>query len=336
MLSITVWGRALRGILRLNKQEWDELDILARWLVATRAAVLIMTFIPCAIAGILAYRDGAFGLGLWLLTTLGLIMAHATNNILNDLVDYWQGVDRGDYFRAQYGVQPIEHGLMTVRQSLTYAAVTGLTALAIGCYLACVRGELVLILMGIGAFFVLFYTWPLKYIGMGEVAVLLVWGPLMTGGAYFVVAGAWSWEAVVVGLPCALAATTVLFGKHIDKLDADKEKRIRTLPVLLGERNARCAVLAMMALQHAVVIWLVLRGTFSPALLLSLFALKDARIIWLIYRAPKPAVRPEPFPEDVWPLFYVAAAFLHCRKFGILFLLGMIADLLLRSFGLFA
>src|SRR2546430_10339218 len=32
-----------------------------------------------------------------------------------------------------------------------------------------------------GAVFVLFYTYPLKYIGLGEVAVILVWGPLMIG-----------------------------------------------------------------------------------------------------------------------------------------------------------
>jgi 1,4-dihydroxy-2-naphthoate octaprenyltransferase len=44
------------------------------------------------------------------------------------------------------------------------------------------------------AFFVLFYTWPLKYIGLGEIAVLIVWGPLMIGGGYFV------WSAVLTGL----------------------------------------------------------------------------------------------------------------------------------------
>ncbi|HAN69612.1 MAG TPA: prenyltransferase, partial [Halieaceae bacterium] len=72
-----------------------------------------------------------------------------------------------------------------------------------------------------GAFFVLFYTWPLKYIGLGEPAVLLVWGPLMVGGTYYIVAGAWSNEVAWLSLVFALGPTTVLFGKHIDKLDAD-------------------------------------------------------------------------------------------------------------------
>ena len=45
---------------------------------------------------------------------------------------------------------------------------------AIGAYLVYLRGWPALLLLGLGAFFVLFYTWPLKYIGLGEVAVLLV------------------------------------------------------------------------------------------------------------------------------------------------------------------
>ena len=90
-----------------------------------------------------------------------------------------------------------------------------------------------------GAFFVLFYTWPLKYYGLGEPAVLLVWGPLMLGGTYYVVAGQWSWPVIWFSLLYALGPTSVLFGKHIDKIDLDEEKRVHTLPVLLGEARAR-------------------------------------------------------------------------------------------------
>jgi 1,4-dihydroxy-2-naphthoate octaprenyltransferase len=105
------------------------------------------------------------------LTAIGLVLAHATNNLLNDFIDYVRGVDKDNYYRAQYGPQPLEHGLMTKRQLLTYAAVTGLLALACGLILVAWRGPLALLLLGLGAFFVLFYTWPLKYIGLGELAV---------------------------------------------------------------------------------------------------------------------------------------------------------------------
>ena len=121
-MNFTMWGKALQGIPRLDKNEWNGLDIVSRWLVATRAAVLIMTFLSAAIAGILAYKAGHFNAVQWGVMALGLIMAHATNNLLNDYTDYRRGVDRNNYFRTQYGPQPLEQGLMTMRELLLYAA----------------------------------------------------------------------------------------------------------------------------------------------------------------------------------------------------------------------
>ena len=51
-MGLRMWGKALRVIPRLSKEEWDDLDLVARWLIATRSAVLVMTFISAAIAGI--------------------------------------------------------------------------------------------------------------------------------------------------------------------------------------------------------------------------------------------------------------------------------------------
>jgi 1,4-dihydroxy-2-naphthoate octaprenyltransferase len=38
-----MWLKALRTMPRLSRKEWDGLDILSRWLVATRAAALVMS-----------------------------------------------------------------------------------------------------------------------------------------------------------------------------------------------------------------------------------------------------------------------------------------------------
>jgi len=330
-VNIGMWKKALQVIPRLSKEEWLQLDIISRWLIATRAAVLIMTFISAAVAGLLALRDGRFHLGLWLLLALGLVLAHATNNLVNDLTDHLRGVDKGNYFRAQYGPQPLEHGLMNARQVLTYILVTGFLAVAAGAYLLYLRGPLALLLFALGAFFVLFYTFPLKYIGLGELAVLVVWGPLMIGGGYYVIAGAWNWNVVLAGLPYAFGVTTVLFGKHIDKVADDTAKGIRTVPVLLGERGARYAVLAMIILQYGLVIYLVATGFFTPAMLIVLLALPTFNTVWQAYRRPRPEERPENYPADIWPIWFVGFAFYHNRRFGLLFLLGLIAEVVLRQ-----
>jgi 1,4-dihydroxy-2-naphthoate octaprenyltransferase len=330
-MNVAMWVKALRVIPRISKEEWNGLDIVSRWLIATRSAVLVITFISAALAGLLAYRAGKFDLGLWLLVTLGLVLAHATNNLINDVTDYYKGVDKDNYFRAQYGPQPLEHGLMTLRQLAVYIAVTGLAALAIGLYLAWLRGVGVWLLLASGVFFVLFYTFPLKYIGLGELAVLAVWGPLMIGGGYYVITGEWSWPVALAGLPYALGATTVIFGKHVDKVDADRAKHIRTLPVLIGEKAARYTVLGMMVLQYAFVVYLTLTGFFTPVVLAVVLALPTLKRVWEVYRQPRPAAPPADYPPNTWPLWYVALAFEHNRVFGMFFLLGLVGDLVLRG-----
>src|SRR5512136_870412 len=328
-MNVAMWGRALRVIPRISKDEWNHLDVISKWLISTRAAVLIMTFISGAIAGLLAILAGKFDFAPWLLMTIGLVLAHATNNLLNDFVDYARGVDKDNYYRAQYGPQPLEHGLMTKRQLMTYAAVTGLIALACGLILVALRGPLTLVLLGLGAFFVLFYTWPLKYIGLGEIAVLIVWGPLMIGGGYFVVTGEWNWTVVLAGLPYALGVTTVIFGKHIDKHDDDKAKGIHTLPVIIGERPARYIGIALMTLMYLLVVYLIVTGYFVWIMLIVFLAVTVFRRVVMMYLKPRPAGPPPWYTQEAWTLWFVSWAFLHNRRYGLLFLAGPIGEVAL-------
>lgn len=334
-MNVAMWGRALSVIPRVSKDEWDDLDIVSRWLIATRSAVIVMTVISSGIAGLLAFRDRLFHPLLWILVTIGLVFAHATNNLLNDYTDHRKGVDHDNYFRTQYGPQPLEHGLMTPAQLLRYAVFSGAVALAAGSYLVWARGTITLTLLGVGAFFVLFYTWPLKYIGLGEPAVLLVWGPLMVGGGYYVVTGRFDWNVAIASLPFALGSTAVLFGKHIDKLEADSGKKIRTLPVVLGERVSRYVTLTMLLTQYGLVVYLVWTRYFSPLLLVVFIALPTLWLALRAYSRPRPDKPPKELPPNVWPLWFVAFAFLHMRRFGMLYVAGIVADVAAHRFGLF-
>lgn len=332
-MNPAMWLKAVRVIPRLSAEEWAGLDFVSRWLIATRSAVLVMTFTASAVAGMLAWRDGAFDGPIWLAVTAGLLLAHATNNLLNDLIDHHRGVDRDNYFRTQYGPQPLEHGLMTRGQLLAWALGTGALAVGIGLWLGFTRGGVVWPLFGVGLGLVVFYTWPLKGIGLGELAVLAVWGPLMVGGGYAVVTGTWSWPVCLLSLPIALGATTVLFGKHIDKLAADRDKGVRTLPVILGEALSRRAVQATLLSAYALVFALVAAGLVGWPALAVLGAAPAALKVARIFARPCPAARPDTVPADIWPLYFSAFAFWHTRRFGALFLLGLVADVLSRRLG---
>lgn len=334
-INFAMWRKALNVIPEVTKEQWAQLDVVSRWLISTRAAVLIMTFISATLAGLFALRDGAFHFMPWLALTLGLILAHAANNIFNDYTDFVRGVDKDNYFRTIYGAQPIASGLMTKRQHLTYFAVTGVLALVAGIYLIAINAwdPTIWILLGLGSFFVLFYTWPLKGLALGEIAVLIVWGPLMIGGGYYVLSHVWDWNVVIASLPYVLGVTTVIFGKHIDKIEVDREKKIYTLPVLIGEKVGRYCILAMMVLPYIFTGYLVAIKFFTPIMGIVLFALPTFIKVYPSLLKPKPAERPENFPDGQggWPLYFAPLGFWNNRSFGSLFMLGVLVDVFVRK-----
>ncbi len=118
--------------------------------------------------------------------------------------------------------------------------------------------------------------------------------------------------------------TVVLFGKHIDKLEADSAKGIHTLPVLLGETQARFVAQALMLAFFVVMGILVLTGTLGVWTLASFAALPRCFEVMRIFRTPKPAQPPPGYP--LWPLWYVAWAFLLTRRAGALFILGLVVN----------
>jgi len=335
-INYQMWGKALRTIPRISKEEWLSLDIISKWLIATRSAVFVMTALAAAIGGIMALTAGTFHVFNFLAAMIGLVFAHASNNLLNDLVDSSKGVDKGNYYRSLYGPQTVEHGLLSKGAMLRYISVTLLIALASGAFLIAQTGIGTLYLMLAGLFFLLFYTWPLKYIGLGELTVILVWGPLMVGGTYYVTSGGeWSWPVAIIGLIYSLGPTSVLFGKHIDKSPEDRKKKVYTLPVLLGERNSRISTIILWVLQYAMVAWLIISGAAGYSLAIVLFAIPTFLKIAGVFAKPRPTEKPEGKIGESWPLYLVHQAFIYNKRFGSLFLLGLIIDLILTRSGIF-
>lgn len=156
--------------------------------------------------------------------------------------------------------------------------------------------------------------------------MFLVWGLLMVGGGYHVITNEWSWEVIFAALPLGLSITTIIFGKHIDKLKADRSKRIYTLPVIMGDKMARLAAVQFMAFQYILVIINVLMGFYSPILLIVFFAIPTFVKAVRVFSYPAPAACPSNFPRNVWPLWFVGHAFRHYSIFGMLFILGCILD----------
>jgi 1,4-dihydroxy-2-naphthoate octaprenyltransferase len=332
-----MWGKALSTLVKMDKkEEWEALDGISKWLIATRSAVTSVTVYACAIGGLLAWRDHHFSFLPWLVVTLGLFIAHGTNNLLNDYTDFKRGVDKDNYFRTQYGVHPLVQEFWTNRQQITWFLVSGVLAFLAGIFALFYThfSPAVIVLFAFGALMLLFYTWPLKYLGLGELSIFLIWGPILVAGVYIVLARGWTdqvWNVALAGVPFGLSVVSINFGKHIDKAAEDKKKGVGTLPVRIGEKAARYVNIAVFILIYAVILYLIFVPCyFTPVMLIVFLAGKR-----LLYAAgaltkPRPSEPPKGWPG--WPTWFSGFAFHHNRLFGNLLVLGVFADTLLRIF----
>lgn len=314
------WRHALSTI---NPPE-GELDLITRWLVITRAGVLPMTLTAGAVAGLLGARRPGFAAGWYALAFIGIVLAHVSNNLLNDLFDTSTGLDTGEYPRALYAPHPILSGMIS-RTGLVWAAVlVNGTGVAIMAVLIAARGPLVLAFGLGGVLLNVAYTAPplrLKKRGLGELDVLLVWGPLMIAGTYYSAIGHLPWRVWIAGLPYGLLCTAVLMAKHIDKLPWDEAEGIHTLPVLLGERRARSVTTALMVGFYVVTVVCVLIDALPWTVLVSFGAAPLLVRAVKALRRPRPEHPPRGFP--IWPLWFAAFVFTHTRRAGALLVAGL-------------
>ncbi len=338
-INFAMWRKAAWELIKMDdKKEWDALDVVSKWLIATRSAVTTVTIYSSIIAGLLAWRDGYFSWLPWIILTLGLFIAHGTNNLLNDYTDFSRGIDKDYYFRTQYGVHPLAQNFWTKSQQIQWFLVSGVIATLSGVFALFYAhfNPGVIGLFAFGALILLFYTWPLKYWALGELAIFLIWGPIMIAGVYFVLmlgsngSMANIWNVALAGIPFGLSVASINVGKHIDKMNDDKVKGVGTFPVRVGQTFARYVNIAAIVVAYVVVIYLVITGYFSIFMLLVLFALQRALYAVMALSKPRPDSAPKGF-EAFWPTWFSGFCFYHNRMFGGLFILGVLLDTLFRK-----
>src|SRR4029434_4031124 len=180
------------------------IDPVTKWLLIVRACVFPMTLTSGLIGGLLAVATAPeVNWGNFTLACVGIVLAHAANNMINDYFDTEGGVDTEGYTRTLYASHPILSGLISEHALLGVIAAVNAVDFVIMCILAASVGWPVVAFALAGLFISVFYVAPplvLKPPGLGEPGVAIVWGPLMIAGTYFVTAGtlpSWVWLATI-------------------------------------------------------------------------------------------------------------------------------------------
>jgi 1,4-dihydroxy-2-naphthoate polyprenyltransferase len=324
-----LWLGAFAGFYRPGAEEARRLDAVSKFLYSARSVILVISAQAAIIGGLLAAADRRFDALDFLLVLAGFVVAHMISNLSNDWFGWRRGHDTPESPRMRYTVHPLASGVLEPRTLARGLALLAAIGAAITAYFIVERGWLAAAFVVAGVGLMLAYDAspvPLKAIGLGEIAVFLVWGPLMVGGAYAMIAGPVPAAVWCASIPYGLGVMAILTGKHIDQMDFDAGKGNRTLPVLLGEAAARAANRATLVLVYAVIAVLIALGTLTPFAAVVVVALPRAVRALARLGRPRPAAPPAGYVG--WPLWHHRACLEHNRLFGWLYISGLAAGAL--------
>ncbi len=226
------------------------------WIEAFRLKFLPQGVLPVLLGTAMAWQEeGVVDLYFFGLAFLGMALVQFALTMLNDLVDYIQGTDRTrmaykNPFTGGSGV--LADGRIRPRDMLIVVASFYLAALAIGIYFALRVGIEVIYVVLAGFFVSIFYTVPpfrFAYHGVGELAMLLGYGPIITLGAHFVQTGFLSERAALAGLVPGMLMWSMILVNEIPDYEEDRKAGKRNITVRLGvERSAELYALSLAAI----------------------------------------------------------------------------------------
>ena len=213
------------------------------WIMASRAPFFVAVIIPSLVGGAIAFYHGSFNLFLFFIVVLGMVLANAGTNFVNDYFDFKSGADVANRNRTQFsGGSPFLPKNILEPKNVLYAGLLCFGVdLAIALYLTIKVGYIVLVLAAIGGFIGYFYTAPpfkLGYRGVGEAATGLALGPLAVIGVYYVMTGSIALEPIIASIPIGILVAAILYVNEVPDYEADKSAGKRHLIVMLGKEKA--------------------------------------------------------------------------------------------------
>ena len=287
---------------------------LKAWVLASRPKTLFAAVAPVLLGSALAFSQSKGNLPAALAALFGAICIQIATNLANDYWDAKKGADTADRLGP---TRVTSSGMLSGGQVITGAFLC-LAAAAILAVPLVLRGGWPILALGIISLFLAYaYTggpFPLAYLGLGEIFVVLFFGLFAVSGTFYLNLLEWSYAAVLAGLQIGLHSSVLLAVNNLRDLETDRAARKRTLAARFGltfaRRETAVLVMAPFALGF---LWLPLG--FFWALLLPLMTLPLA---WWLARACLTAT-----PDRSVNQLLAQAAALHAL-FGLLLALGFL------------
>lgn len=248
------------------------------WILASRPRTLSAALAPVLLGAVLAYGDGVFHAASVLAALFGATCIQIGTNFANDYFDFVKGTDDehriGPARATAQGWVSKETMLLATCLAFGLATFCGVYLIARGGWPIAVVG-LLSIVSGV------LYTGgprPLGYVGLGDVFVLVFFGPVAVLGTYWVQAQSFSSAALLVGIATGALATAILVVNNLRDRVGDARAGKHTLVVRFGARFARLQYLGCFVVAALATGVLALVRPDRPYVLLSLLFLVPALV----------------------------------------------------------
>lgn len=206
------------------------------WILAARPKTLPAAVAPVLIGTAMAHTGGGVHWPSAIAAMLGALLIQIGTNFANDYFDFAKGIDAGERLGP---LRVTQSGLVTPEAMKRATILVFALAILIGSYLVWRGGWPILL---VGVFSILFgvlYTggpYPLGYNGLGDLFVLIFFGPVAVGGTFYVQILDINWAVVISGLAPGLFSVAILTVNNLRDIDNDRATGKRTLAVRLGRQ----------------------------------------------------------------------------------------------------
>jgi 1,4-dihydroxy-2-naphthoate octaprenyltransferase len=242
------------------------------WILASRPATLAAAVVPVVVGSAVASSTGGFSLGPALAALLGAMAIQIGTNFVNDVYDFELGADTSERLGPTRAVQA---GLLSARQVRIGALLAFAAALGFGVYLIGSAGWIVALIGLCSTAAGIAYTagpYPLAYLGLGDLFVMIFFGFVAVCGTVFVQTGHVPSLAWMCAIPIGALSTAILAVNNLRDREQDVAARKRTLAVRFGRRFAIAEYVGLLLVSYLVPVGLVLTERASTTALLPLLS----------------------------------------------------------------
>ncbi len=279
---------------------------IRHWLEAVRAFTIPLTVMSWAVVFTYGVKMGG-SIWLGLLCGLGTELAHLATNLLDDYFDYKIICKDNNFHNTmQKGkCRLICQGIISHKEIGIAIIILCSIATIIGITLFFLSGPHVWWLMGVGAAAVLFYQ-KCSLIGCSELAVGIVYGPLLFEGTYYVMTGTFSLEVLLLSLVTVMFTEEFLYTHTLLDFDGDMISHKKTLVCRIGNKTKALQVMSLFFIVGFVALTALALLSKNYFYLLGFLVLPY--VIWLFKevaqfnadKTAKPRINKLNFPLDNW------------------------------------